>query len=92
MRFIDSYAFLACGLDKLISNLDNQHKHHLQTKFGDNFNLANKKGHFPYDWFNNLSHDRDFLVLDPFISDVCCDFEATRSKLARLYGALEAPH
>ena len=55
LRFIDSYAFLGCGLEDLIANLDDKHKHNLQNKFGDNFNLVNKKGFFPYDWFNSLN-------------------------------------
>ena len=53
-RFIDSMAFLNSSLDTLVSNLDDADKYNLKEHYGDKFELVNKKGSFPYDWFNNL--------------------------------------
>ena len=37
-----------------MSNLDDADKYNLKEHYGDKFELVNKKGSFPYDWFNNL--------------------------------------
>jgi hypothetical protein len=54
-RFLDSAAFLNSSLDNLLGNLDDEHKHHLKARFGDCFEFVNKKGHFPYSWFDSTA-------------------------------------
>jgi len=53
-RFLDSISFLNDSLDNLVSNLDDEQKINLKEHFKNRFDLVNKKGSFPYDWFNDL--------------------------------------
>jgi hypothetical protein len=62
LRFIDSFAFLASGLDKLVCNLAAQgdktvFKHMLSefsTSSEDQLKLLLKKGTYPYDYMNSF--------------------------------------
>jgi hypothetical protein len=57
-QFIDSNAFLNSSLENLLNNLSNENKLTMKKYLSDNneekFNLINKKGHFPYKWFDSI--------------------------------------
>lgn len=70
-RFLDSVNFLNSSLDSLLKNLDNKDKKLIKqfTQTEERFNLLNKKGFYPYDWFdsidklnyNGLPEQKDFF-------------------------------
>ena len=54
LRFIDSCRFMALGLDKLASNLDDDQCKHLREfyKKDEVFRLTRRKGVYPYEYMN----------------------------------------
>ena len=60
IRFIDSFKFMASGLEKLTQNLyDKEDKyknfHCMKKEYPKHYKLLCQKGHFPYEWFNDIS-------------------------------------
>jgi len=56
LNFIDSMAFMASGLAKLIENVPDDNKLFLKhlSKNDEVFELMKKKGQFPYEWFDDI--------------------------------------
>ena len=56
LAFIDSFAHLPSGLESLINNVPDDDKHFLRSLCNteEEFKLMNKKGFFPYDWFDTI--------------------------------------
>jgi hypothetical protein len=56
LNFIDSMAFMASGLAKLIENVPDDNKLFLEhfSKNDEVFELMKKKGQFPYEWFDDI--------------------------------------
>ena len=54
LRFIDSCRFMALGLDKLASNLDDDQCKHLREFYKEDevFRLMWRKGVYPYEYMN----------------------------------------
>ena len=55
--FLDTFKFLTASLETLIGNIPNDKKTYLKHLSGDNdekFEYINKKGNFPYEWFDDL--------------------------------------
>ena len=50
LRFLDSYRFLSCGLDKLVKSLDNLPI--MQCAFGMDDELFKTKLAYPYEYLN----------------------------------------
>lgn len=67
LRFLDSMAFMASGLDKLVNNLEPQDKQLTRAYFkkkykGKNIDLLMKKGVYPYSWVNTREKfEQDYL-------------------------------
>lgn len=57
LAFIDSFAHLPSGLESLINNVPDDKKHFLRSLCNteEEFKLRNKKGFFPYDWFDDIN-------------------------------------
>ena len=56
LHFLDSFKFMSSSLDNLIKNIPNENKVFLKSlsKTNEEFKLMNKKGYFPYEWFDNV--------------------------------------
>ena len=55
IRFIDSFKFMAAGLDKLVNNLPKNDFNNLRMNYtGEKFNLLTRKGVYPYDYMDSL--------------------------------------
>ena len=56
LNFIDSMAFMASGLARLIENVPDDNKLFLKhiSKNDEVFELMKKKGQFPYEWFDDI--------------------------------------
>jgi len=54
IRFLDSFRFMASGLDKLTANLNSEQLKHTREEFGEDCELLLRKGVFPYDWFDSF--------------------------------------
>ena len=57
LKFIDSYQFMACSLDRLASNLDDSDFIFTKKYYTDSiqFNLMKRKGVYPYDHMDSIS-------------------------------------
>ncbi|XP_022784021.1 uncharacterized protein LOC111324675 [Stylophora pistillata] len=68
LRFIDSFKFIASGLDKLVANLAKKGKPFFQNtrKYysGEKLNLLMRKGVYPYEWMDSI-HKLDEPQLPP---------------------------
>jgi hypothetical protein len=69
LRFIDSFQFMASSLEKLVTNLydkDDKFKNFSSMKqyFNDQMNLLCQKGHYPYEWMDDVSK-MDHVGLPP---------------------------
>lgn len=80
LHFIDSFRFMASSLDALIKNLPNENKIFLKSlcKSDIQFDYMNKKGYFPYEWFDDIKK----LQLD--INEVKKENFNNRLKLEKL--------
>ena len=56
MHFLDSFKFMSTLLDKLIKNISDYNKLFLKSLATNEneFQLMNKKGYFPYEWFDSI--------------------------------------
>ena len=56
LHFLDSFKFMSSSLDNLIKNIPDDNKLFLKSLAADDtqFQLMNKKGYFPYEWFDNI--------------------------------------
>jgi hypothetical protein len=56
LHFLDSFKFMSSSLDNLIKNIPDDNKLFLKSLAEDDtqFQLMNKKGYFPYEWFDNI--------------------------------------
>lgn len=71
LTFIDTFRFMSTSLEKLIQNVDQDKKIFLRhlAKDDKQFKIMNKKGLFPYDWFDNINKldaSIDELTIDDF--------------------------
>ena len=56
LHFLDSFKFMSSSLDNLIKNIPDDNKLFLKSLAADEneFQLMNKKGYFPYEWFDSI--------------------------------------
>jgi hypothetical protein len=56
LHFLDSFKFMSSSLDNLIKNIPDDNKLFLKSLAADDtqFQLMNKKGYFPYEWFDSI--------------------------------------
>ena len=54
IRFLDTFRFMASGLDKLTANLNPEQLKHTREEFGEDCELLLRKGVFPSDWFDSF--------------------------------------
>lgn len=55
IRFIDSFKFMAAGLESLVNNLPKEAFRNLKRYYeGEKLQLLLRKGVFPYDWFDGF--------------------------------------
>jgi len=56
LHFLDSFKFMSSSLDNLIKNIPDDNKHFLKSLASTEteFQLMNKKGYFPYEWFDSI--------------------------------------
>jgi hypothetical protein len=60
LRFIDSFQFMASSLDKLGQGLKDDDKKHIKKFYkGEKFSMMNRKGVFPYDYYDSLEKLKD---------------------------------
>ena len=56
ISFVDSFKFMATGLDRLVSNLPKESFLNLSRYYeGEQLQLLLRKGVFPYDWCDNVT-------------------------------------
>jgi hypothetical protein len=60
LKFIDSYQFMSCSLEKLVENLydkDDKYKYFqfMKKYFNENLDLLCQKGFYPYEWVDSFS-------------------------------------
>ena len=58
IRFIDSFKFMAAGLDRLVGNLKNENFKNMKWMY-DDIELLVRKGVFPYDYFDSEDKLKD---------------------------------
>ena len=77
LRFIDSFKFMASSLEKLAKNLDSDEMCILKRFFKDEKErkLLERKGVFPYDWFDNIEKlkEKRLPPIDKFYSKLNCE-------------------
>lgn len=57
LHFLDSFKFMSLSLDNLIKNIPDDRKIFLKSlaKTDKEFEYMNRKGYFPYEWFDDIS-------------------------------------
>ena len=61
LKFIDSFQFMAASLEKLVENLyDEEDKYKnfnfMKQQYPEHYEMLCKKGHYPYEWVNNIEN------------------------------------
>ena len=61
LQFLDSFQFMSESLDKLAANLNSEEMIYTHQEFtkDEQFELVQKKGIFPYDYFNNVERFKE---------------------------------
>ena len=72
LRFIDSFKFMASGLENLVKNLNPDELNFLKRfyKVEEERKLLSRKGVFPYDWFDSMEklNEKKLPEMDKFYS------------------------
>lgn len=79
-KFLDSMAFLSCGLDELLQELGDKHTFNILDQMKlykphekEKRDMLTRKGHFPYEWFDSFEklNETELPPRSDFFSTLC---------------------